>query len=342
MRRSIPSIGITLIIVLLLVVLTQPTSAVLTTVSGPDEIDRGEEAAFSTTVEIREDERIPVEGFNVTLTPAESTGTVVVTFTTDGDVDEVHVTGDADEYIDIDALTASIVLADVQRTADFGYGYLSGTDERTTDDHSFGYGYGYGYGYDANTDGTFTFDVQFDSAALAPGDYTLQVNVNSGANVFASNEFTFSVLPDVVDGTLEVTPETLNLASQGQWVTGYITLDDADVADIELGSVELNGVAAIDDPRYGFVRNPVVERDGEEVFMARFPRDEVSDTVEPGDAVTMTVNGTVDGVTFTATDTIRVIDRGGASGDNRGGGFSDDRDRGQGNPHHDDPHRGPR
>lgn len=326
MRRELLTIGMTASILISLLAFTQPTAAVLTTVSGPDEVRHAEPLSFNATVEVREDERIPIQRFNLTFTPADSTGAVTVTFSPDGTVESVTARGDASDHVNTTLLEQSLEINPTNRNADFGYGYLSGTDERTGENRSFGYGYGYGYG--DGTQPTYGFDFHLDSAAFAPGEYTVQISLQTDGDTdaFASNAKSFEVLPAQANATVDVDPDTLNKASNGKWVTAYIELADRDVADINISSVELNGVAAVDDPRYGFVADPTFkdrDEDGLAEMMVKFPRDEVADTLEPGDEVTVTVSGTVGDAVFSANDTIRVIDRGGPP-DEAGSAADDD------------------
>ena len=328
MKRGIATLGITIGIVLLVVAFTQPASAVVATVSGPDQLAHPEEASFETTIDIQEDERIPIEQVNATFGVADEEGSVTAVFTPDGQLESIHATGEAADRINVTALEESLELVPIEQHADFGYGYLAGTDERTSDELTFGYGYGYGYGYGDGETPSLGFDLRFASTAFSPGNYSVIVDVNTGDDTFASNEMSFGVVPEDVNAEVTVTPETLNKGSEGKWVTGYIALPEHDVKDINISTVELNGVSAVDDPSYGFVADPEITDDGE--LMVKFPRDDVADTLETGDNVTVTVTGSVGDATFTAEDTIRVIDRGGhaSPGDeDRGGGPPADNER---------------
>ncbi len=92
-------------------------------------------------------------------------------------------------------------------------------------------------------------------------------------------------------------PDTLNLRSRGRWVTAYVATEDGGARDIDQRSMALNGVPVswtrvLDDA----------------TLMAKFDRAAFARTVQPGDAVVVTLTGEWrDGSSFTATDTIRVI-----------------------------------
>jgi len=102
-----------------------------------------------------------------------------------------------------------------------------------------------------------------------------------------------------------VNPDTLNLKSNGEWVTVYITLPDGRTSNIDPSTVELEGVPAA---WWEFQDN---------VFMAKFDRATVQGKLtslpdyEEGlkfQALTLTVTGRLsDGQPFEGTDTIRVI-----------------------------------
>ena len=92
-------------------------------------------------------------------------------------------------------------------------------------------------------------------------------------------------------------PETLNLKSNGRWVTAYLATENASFADIDAKYLRLNGVAV--------AWSAVLWNHG---LMAKFDRAAFAATLAPGDAVTVTLTGRWrDDGTFTATDTIRVI-----------------------------------
>ncbi len=96
--------------------------------------------------------------------------------------------------------------------------------------------------------------------------------------------------------SLDVDPDTLNLKSQGKWVTAYIEAENASVTDIDPYSLRLNGVA------------PAWTRLRDDTLVAKVDRAAFAATVPPGEGVVVTLTGLwKDGNTFIATDTIRVI-----------------------------------
>lgn len=128
----------------------------------------------------------------------------------------------------------------------------------------------------------------------------------------------------IIAATVDIDPDTLNLKSNGEFVTTYIQLPESyDVADIVLETVYLEGIQAITDTTYGFVTDPdsyLLDLDGDgiaETRMVKFDRATVRDTLT--DLVdytegtkfydlTLTVTGQLaDGTLFEGTDTVVAI-----------------------------------
>jgi hypothetical protein len=104
--------------------------------------------------------------------------------------------------------------------------------------------------------------------------------------------------------SVDVDPDTLNLKSKGKWITAYIELPWIwNVRDIKIETVKLNGVVPAE-------LRPIqvgdYDEDGIEDLMVKFDRSAVISLVTQNTADLM-ISGEVAGVTFWATDTIRVI-----------------------------------
>ncbi|MBA7601313.1 hypothetical protein ES703_08382 [subsurface metagenome] len=108
--------------------------------------------------------------------------------------------------------------------------------------------------------------------------------------------------------TIDISPNTLNLASKGEWITCHIELcagysvENIDVSTIRL-IVDNDNVPA--EPR----PTTIVDQDNKVKLMVKFSRPAVQAIVSVGE-VELTVIGEVAGVPFWGSDVIRVIDFG--------------------------------
>lgn len=102
-----------------------------------------------------------------------------------------------------------------------------------------------------------------------------------------------------IPANITIKPETLNLASKGEF-TAFITLPEPyNITDINISTVVCEGAPAV---------NGMVADDNK--YIAKFDREDLIG-VEPGPEVELTVTGKLfDGTAFEGSDTIRVIDKG--------------------------------
>ena len=108
-----------------------------------------------------------------------------------------------------------------------------------------------------------------------------------------------------VEMSFDFTPHTLNLTSQGLWVTGFLEPASPFAAtDINIASIRLNGTVPVDP----LAPTALGDHDDDGVIdlMVKFNRAAVELTVSEGDSVPVTVTGTVAGRSFSGTDYIRV------------------------------------
>jgi len=106
-----------------------------------------------------------------------------------------------------------------------------------------------------------------------------------------------------VPATVDIDPNTLDLKSQGKWITAYVTLPEGyDVGDIDISTVQLDGI----DADWG-------DDFEDDALMVKFYRDAVIAYLKgkglalPAD-VTLKVTGDLGDLTFEGSDTIRVIE----------------------------------
>ena len=128
--------------------------------------------------------------------------------------------------------------------------------------------------------------------------------ISGSGSYFSDIELTsnsFSVGTWEIEATVEIEPETLNLDSQGEWITVYALIDTIyDEADIVLSTVTLEDVIPAD---WG-----EVQEDGR--LMVKFDRAQVIEYLQgyaDGEEVELRVSGEFnDGVRFSGVDTITV------------------------------------
>ena len=115
--------------------------------------------------------------------------------------------------------------------------------------------------------------------------------------------------PAVAGTTIDIDPSTLNLNSNGKWITCYIELPEGyDVRDIRVSTVKLNGTVSAE-PKPTSIGD--YDDDGIADLMVKFDRAAVATLLTPGE-VTVTVAGELaDGTAFQGTDMIQVIGKGG-------------------------------
>lgn len=135
------------------------------------------------------------------------------------------------------------------------------------------------------------------------------------------------IRPAVVKATLDINPDTLNLKSQGQWITAYIQIPEGFNPEyIDATTVLLNEtIQPVLDPKYGFVTNPIEylvdhNEDGMLERMVKFDRAMVESFIyDQGvtyDEVSLTITGELfDGTPFEGTDVIFVNYAGDANND---------------------------
>lgn len=124
--------------------------------------------------------------------------------------------------------------------------------------------------------------------------------------------------PTAIEAFIDLDPDTLNLESNGKWITGYIELADGfDAALIDGATVTLEGIHAhMGDegwatPQANEGNLSDLNENGVPERMVKFERAAVQEIVQPPEA-TVTVKGFLtDGTPFEGAATIQVIDKGG-------------------------------
>jgi len=159
---------------------------------------------------------------------------------------------------------------------------------------------------------------------VAPGasvNVVVNVTVPADCSYPSTNTLTFTATPvgDPDGGqscstaiacpvfmSLDLEPNTFNLRSMGKWVTGFLEPPAPfTVNDIDVSSILLEGSVAVDPD----APTAVGDHNGNGIpdLMVKFSRAELELLLSPGDAVTVTVTGTIGSHCFIGTDVIRVI-----------------------------------
>jgi len=144
---------------------------------------------------------------------------------------------------------------------------------------------------------------------IPTGMYSGTIKVISNAGVLTIF-VTFKIERPIISATVEINPETLNLKSEGRWITAYIELpEDFNVNDIDVSSILLNQTIPVD------LKAPVEIEDynnnGIMDLMVKFDRKAMCNLISRGlklDHVTLTITGRLyDETLFSGSDTVKVI-----------------------------------
>jgi len=120
-----------------------------------------------------------------------------------------------------------------------------------------------------------------------------------------------------IPATIDIDPDTLNLKSNGEWITAYIELSEGyDVSDIEVNSILVNDAIPIDVEAPATVGD--YDLDSAPDLMVKFDRASIiewlgaidySEDTGKSCFVTLTITGTVLDMTFEGSDTINILRR---------------------------------
>ncbi len=136
------------------------------------------------------------------------------------------------------------------------------------------------------------------SPAVSRGRIFVTDDVTAGGDI--GTLFAFGSPPR--RATLDIDPDTLNLNSNGRWITAYITTENAIAEDIDPSSLLLNDVIP---PAWWIIQNDTT-------LMVKFDRAAVQAILPVSNAVEIKITGQwEDGEAFELHDVIRVIDVGG-------------------------------
>lgn len=157
------------------------------------------------------------------------------------------------------------------------------------------------FGDDTNASGP-----NVDHVYTASGTYFVTLNVTDDDGGSDQTTYLLSVL---MPATVDIHPDTLNLDSNGRWITCYIELPEGyNASDLNISSISLGSLI----PAETWPSN-VEDYDGDGVLelMLKFDRETVQEYISDtlgvtGDNVNLTVTGEVAGQIFQGSDTINI------------------------------------
>ena len=153
----------------------------------------------------------------------------------------------------------------------------------------------------------------------SPGTYRVTLAIKDSEGLTDTTWKLIAPTPPVITATLNIEPDTLNLKSEGKWITAYIQFtEEHNAEDIDASTILLNEtIQPVLDPKYDFVTNSseyIVDHDSDGVLerMVKFNRTEVASWISDelgiqyGDITLTIIGGLFDGTPFEGSDTIRV------------------------------------
>jgi hypothetical protein len=144
---------------------------------------------------------------------------------------------------------------------------------------------------DAN--GTAPVDVAFDATALPVGSHDTELVVRSNDPDETPLAVPVNLQVADVEGTVVVSPSTLNLGRRGQWVTAYLELPPAyDLAGVALSTLRLNRASPADPSTHTLGD---VDQDGIPDLTLKFDLDRLRPTLDEGNPVTVVLTGELEG-----------------------------------------------
>ncbi|MDH3974603.1 MAG: LamG domain-containing protein [Deltaproteobacteria bacterium] len=125
----------------------------------------------------------------------------------------------------------------------------------------------------------------------------------------------FNQKPEVIEADLQIEPGTLNLKSNGNWITVYIELPDAYYAEnINVSSVALSKIngSMSGSPLYAVGPSEIGDYDGNNIsdLMVKIDRQRLIELLGKGNAELTLSGELIDGAPFEGSSLIKVIDKG--------------------------------
>lgn len=149
---------------------------------------------------------------------------------------------------------------------------------------------------------TYTFEVSVGGVSIVLVENVQISDIPTQGYIVRSTE---TEIMQIIPGTIDFDPDTLNLKSKGKWVTAYIELPEGyDVNDIDVTTVFLNDAIQ---PEPKPVEIGDYDSDSVSDLMVKFDRAAVQEILTVGDQLEITISGEVAGIAFEGSDIIKVI-----------------------------------
>jgi parallel beta-helix repeat protein len=213
----------------------------------------------------------------------------------------------------LDYCPVMVPIRNVPPIADAGGPYLGYQSKEIIFDASGSYDFNgdtLEYRWDFDNDGVWDTGWSFNPTATHTwnNDYTGMAAVEVSDGEYTTTDVTIVTII-TLEITLDVSPDALNLKSNGNWISAYIELPEGyDVNDIDISTILLNDKIPAES-------QPTVigdyDNDGIPDLMVKFDRAAVQEILEVGDSEKIVVTGRLhDGTSFGGMDVIKVIDNG--------------------------------
>ncbi|MDW7777144.1 MAG: Ig-like domain-containing protein [Methanosarcinales archaeon] len=141
-----------------------------------------------------------------------------------------------------------------------------------------------------------------DMRYLSLGEHEVVMSAYDNAGNYNSTSANFTIKP--LPAIVEISPKTLNINSNGNWITGFIEVPGYSPELIDVSTVKLNDAIHAEINPTGIGDN---NGNGTPDMMVKFNRSEVQNLIQPGN-VTVIIAGKVNDAAFLGDSRIIVID----------------------------------
>lgn len=120
--------------------------------------------------------------------------------------------------------------------------------------------------------------------------------------IYVYSHMNLIIVPEPISAEIDIHPDTLNISSEGKWVSCRIRLPkDCNATGINPDSVLLEDMVKADSISFN---------EQQQVATVKFNRPDVADILEPGEVELRVTGHLANGTYFEGTDTIKVVNKG--------------------------------